>query len=135
MLAISILAALPDVTDGDGSAEYIQHTHALTHTPTYVHSETGRKEEKNKKIIIIIIIKNEKENGCTVHVFFCSERKKLIYIFVIRFLYAPLDITRLGDVKEEVDTTTVRYTTEQTSLRKHNAVFNNIRAYHQVPPL
>ena len=25
MLAISILAALPDVTDGDGSAEYIRH--------------------------------------------------------------------------------------------------------------
>ena len=25
MQAISILAALPDVTDGDGSAEYIRH--------------------------------------------------------------------------------------------------------------
>lgn len=67
--------------------------------------------------------------------FFLFRKEKLIYIFVIRFLYAPLDITRLGDVKEEVDTTTVRCTTEQTSLRKHNAVFNNIRANHQVPPL
>ena len=35
MLAISILAALPDVTDGDGSAEYIQP--ALEHT--YAHTE------------------------------------------------------------------------------------------------
>lgn len=58
MLAISILAALPDVTDGDGSAEYIRRTHALSH----IDIRTQEREREGRVGKEREIIKRRREN-------------------------------------------------------------------------